>query len=57
VRVLARISSKDHPSLDIVQPAAVIKGPMEAEGRKFVEFLKTPQARAVFTKHGFGIAE
>lgn len=56
VRVIARVSPKDHPSLDIVQPAAVIKGPMEAEGRKFLEFLKTPQARAVFAKHGFGSA-
>ena len=54
VRIMARVSSTDHPSLDIVQPAAVIKGPMEAEARKFLEFLKTAPARAVFTKRGFG---
>ena len=41
--------------LDIVQPAAVISGPDAAEGRRFLEFLKGPHARAVFTKRGFGI--
>lgn len=55
VRVIALVSSKEHPSLDIVQPAAVIKGPMENEARKFLEFLKTAPARAVFTKRGFGV--
>jgi molybdate transport system substrate-binding protein len=54
VRVLARIAPKDHPSLDIVMPAAVIAGPREADARRFMEFLKGPQARAVFTKWGFG---
>ena len=55
VRVIAHIASKDHPYLDIVQPAAVIAGPEAAEGRRFLEFLKGPQARAVFTKRGFGL--
>ena len=41
--------------LDIVQPAAVIAGPDEAEGRRFLEFLKGPQARAVFATRGFGV--
>jgi molybdate transport system substrate-binding protein len=55
VRVIARVSTKDHPYLDIVQPAAVIKGPNEAEARRFLEFLKSAPARAVFSKHGFGL--
>ncbi len=54
VRVIARISPKDHPYLNIVQPAAVIAGPMEAEARRFLEFLKSAPARAVFAKRGFG---
>ncbi len=54
VRVIGRISPKEHPYLDIVQPAAVIAGPMEAEARRFLEFLKSAPARAVFVKRGFG---
>ena len=54
-RVIARVSAKDHPYLDIVQPAAVIVGPQEAAARQFLEFLKSARARAVFTKRGFGI--
>ena len=55
VRVIAHIARKEHPYLEIVQPAAVIAGREEAEGRRFLEFLKGPQARAVFTKRGFGL--
>jgi molybdate transport system substrate-binding protein len=40
--------------LDIIHPAAVIAGPDEAASRRFLEFLKGPEARAVFTKRGFG---
>jgi molybdate transport system substrate-binding protein len=54
VRVVGRITPKDHPYLDIVQPAAVVAGPMEAEARRFLEFLKRAPARAVFAKRGFG---
>jgi molybdate transport system substrate-binding protein len=50
VDVIARAAD-----LDIVQPAAVLAGPDEAAGRRFLEFLKGPQARAVFTRRGFGI--
>jgi molybdate transport system substrate-binding protein len=55
VRVIARVSSKDVPSLNIVQPAAVIAGPMEQEARRFLEFLQGDEARAVFVKRGFGV--
>lgn len=54
VRVIARISPKEHPYLDIAQPAAVIAGPQEAAARRFLEFLKGSEAQAVFTKYGFG---
>lgn len=54
VRVIARVSPKEHPYLDIVQPAALVKGSAEAEARRFLEFLKGPAARAVFTRRGFG---
>jgi len=54
VRVVGCITPKDHPYLDIVQPAAVIAGPQEAEARRFLDFLKSAPARAVFEKRGFG---
>ena len=54
VRVVAHVSPKDHPYLDISYPAAVIAGPSEAEARRFLEFLKGPAARAVFDRRGFG---
>ncbi|HUQ88341.1 MAG TPA: molybdate ABC transporter substrate-binding protein [Vicinamibacterales bacterium] len=54
IRVVSRISSKQHSYLGISYPAAVIKGPSEAEARKFLEFLKGPAARAVFDRRGFG---
>lgn len=55
LRVIGRVSSQDVPSLNIVQPAAVIAGPTQKEARRFLEFLKGDQARAVFVKRGFGI--
>jgi molybdate transport system substrate-binding protein len=54
VRVVANVSAKDHPYLDIAYPAAVIAGPSEMEARRFLQFLKGPQARAVFDRRGFG---
>ena len=55
VRVIARVSPKEHPYLDISYPAAIIAGRSEAEARKFLEFLKGPAARAVFERRGFGV--
>ena len=52
VHVIARAAD-----LDIVLPAAVIAGREETEGRRFLEFLKGAQARAVFKKRGFGLPE
>ena len=42
--------------LAIVNPAAVIRGPHEAEGRRFLAFLQSAPAREVFARRGFGIA-
>ncbi|MGH9384519.1 MAG: molybdate ABC transporter substrate-binding protein [Vicinamibacterales bacterium] len=55
VRVLLQISSKEHAYLNIVQPAAVVAGPFEAEGRRFLAYLQGTKARAAFTRHGFGL--
>lgn len=54
VRVIASIPKTLHPYLDIAYPVAVIAGPNEAEATRFLEFLKGPQARAVFDRYGFG---
>jgi molybdate transport system substrate-binding protein len=54
VRVIARVVPKEHPYLDISYPAAVVAGPSEKEARRFLEFLKGPEARAVFDRRGFG---
>jgi molybdate transport system substrate-binding protein len=53
-RTIATLSAKEHAYLDISYPAAVIVGPSESAARRFLEFLKGPQARAVFDRHGFG---
>jgi molybdate transport system substrate-binding protein len=54
VQVIGRVSPKDHPYLALVLPAAVVKGPSEAEARKFLEYLKGPAAQEVFARRGFG---
>lgn len=54
VRVVGRVPAKEHAYLNIVQPAAVIAGPDEAGGRRFLQFLQGPAARAVFARRGFG---
>ena len=53
-RVVATLSAKDHAYLNIVQPAAVIAGPAEAEGRRALQELEESPARAVFARRGFG---
>lgn len=54
VKVIGSVSPKQHPYLDISYPAAVIAGPSEADGRRFLQFLTGPDARAVFDRRGFG---
>lgn len=43
--------------LAIVIPAAVIRGPHEAQGRRFLAFLQSAPARDVFVRRGFGIPQ
>ena len=40
--------------LAIVLPAAVVKGPHEAESKRFLAFLQSAPAREVFARRGFG---
>jgi molybdate transport system substrate-binding protein len=53
-RIVAVVPAKQHPYLHITYPVAVIAGPSETEAKRFLEFLKGPQARAVFDRRGFG---
>jgi molybdate transport system substrate-binding protein len=55
VRVVATAPESTHDP--IVYPVAVVKGGHNEESaRKFVEFLRSPAAQAIFQKHGFTIA-
>lgn len=53
-RLVATLPAKDHAYLNIAQPAAVIVGRAEAEGRRFLQYLQGPAAGAVFDRRGFG---
>jgi molybdate transport system substrate-binding protein len=50
--LIPRASAVD--ALAIVNPAAVIRGPYEAESRRFLAFLQSAPAREVFVRRGFG---
>jgi molybdate transport system substrate-binding protein len=50
VRVAGAIDPRLHPP--IVYPAALVGG-ATAEARRYLEFLHSPQAAAIFRKHGF----
>jgi len=55
VRVVATAPESTHDP--IVYPVAVVKGSRNEEtSRRFVEFLRSPIAQAIFVKHGFTIA-
>lgn len=54
VPVLYRVPAADAPP--IVYPVAVVDGPRSAAAARFVAFLRTPEAGAVFTAAGFGLA-
>jgi len=55
VRVVATAPDSSHDP--IVYPAALVKGTHNEEAaRKFLEYLSSPAARAIFVKHGFTIA-
>jgi len=55
VRIVAEAPESAHDP--IVYPAAVVKGSRSEEAaRKFVEYLGSPAAQAVFVRHGFTMA-
>jgi molybdate transport system substrate-binding protein len=55
VRIVAAAPESAHDP--IVYPAAVVKGSRgEEAARKFVEYLGSPAAQAIFAKHGFTMA-
>ncbi|MDR3570114.1 MAG: molybdate ABC transporter substrate-binding protein [Syntrophobacteraceae bacterium] len=53
VKVVGVFPENTHPP--IVYPAALVIGHETAEAKSFLEFLKTPQARAIFEKYGFSV--
>ena len=53
VKVVGVFPENSHPP--IVYPAALVAGHETPEARSFLEFLKTPQARAIFEKYGFSV--
>ena len=53
VRVVGTFPETCHPP--IVYPVAAVKGGNNAEAQRFLDFLRTPEARSVFEKYGFGV--
>jgi molybdate transport system substrate-binding protein len=53
VRVVAEFPEDSHPP--IVYPAALVAGQATPAAHAFIDFLKTPAAKAVFRKHGFRV--
>lgn len=51
VRVVRVFPANTHPP--IVYPAALVTGKATATAKSFLEFLRTPEAKAVFEKYGF----
>ena len=47
-------SCREVPS--IAYPAAIVRGPREAEARRFLAYLQSAEARAIFEAAGFGVA-
>ncbi len=39
----------------IIYPAALVRGPRESDAKKFIDFLRSTDARAVFERAGFGV--
>ena len=54
VVVAYRVPAADAPP--IRYPVAVVRGPREAEAARFVQFLTSPAARAIFEAAGFLMA-
>ncbi len=55
VRVVGTFPDDSHPP--IAYPVAAVAGGKVAEAAHFLEFLRTPSARAVFEKYGFDVRQ
>lgn len=53
VKVIGTFPEDSHPP--IVYPAALLAGRETPQAERFMKFLKTPAARAVFKKYGFSV--
>lgn len=53
VKVVGVFPEKSHPS--ITYPAALVAGKATTGAKTFLEFLKTPDAKAIFEKYGFSL--
>ncbi|WP_411353151.1 extracellular solute-binding protein (plasmid) [Leisingera aquaemixtae] len=53
VSVIAVFPEASHPR--IVYPAAAVAGGNAAEAKVFLEYLRSPEARDIFLRHGFGV--
>jgi molybdate transport system substrate-binding protein len=51
VKVVGMFPAGSHPK--IVYPTALMAGKASATAKKFIEFLKSPESKAVFEKYGF----
>ena len=55
VKVVIEVAARSNPDVAVVHSAAVVRGPREAAARAFLAYLQGPQAKAVFTRRGFGL--
>jgi molybdate transport system substrate-binding protein len=53
--VLLRIPAAANAYLNIIEPAALVKGGHEAEARRFLAYLRSAPAREIFARRGFGL--
>ncbi len=51
VKVVGMFPSNSHSK--IIYPAALVTGKVTPAAKKFLDFLKTPEAKAIFEKYGF----
>lgn len=51
VRIVGQFPDGSHPA--IIYPAAVIAGSKNTQARSFLNYLGSPAARAIFSRHGF----
>lgn len=51
IRVVGTFPADSHPP--ILYPVAAVSGGRQAEARRFIDFLRSPEARTIFEKYGF----